>query len=119
MAVSIPIPDTGWTRQIVSLSGKSYVFDIQYNTRSLRWYINLELNGQQIINSLKVIENINLTGRYLIDDLSEGNLYCVRVKETSEPAGRDNVGLGKDYELLYLTNEEVVETLATIQLDEA
>lgn len=110
MAVSITIPDTAWSRQVVSLSGSSYVFETRYNERSSRWYINITLGGVSVINSLKVVENVNLTGRYLLDNFNDGNLFCIKIKETAEPAGRDNFGIGKDYELWYLTNEEI-ETL--------
>ncbi len=107
MALKITIPDTSWSSQLVSLSGKSYIFEISYNERSTRWYINVTLAGEEVINSLKAIENINMTGRYNLVKFDHGGLFCVRFKKTTDPVGRDNFGLGKDYELIYLTNSEI------------
>ena len=108
MAVSITVPDTPWSSQLVSLSGKSYEFELTYNSRSSRWYLTISLSGVNIINSLKVIEGVDMTGRYLISEFSDGRLYCGQSRKTSDPVGRDNFGVGKDYGLVYLTNEEII-----------
>lgn len=115
MALKITIPDTSWSSQLVSLSGKSYIFEISYNERSTRWYINITLSGEEVINSLKAIESVNMTGRYNLINFDHGELFCVRFKQTSDPVGRDNFGVGKDYELVYLTNEEI-SALATLEV---
>jgi len=107
MPLSINIPDTAWSSPIVSLSGRSYTFEITYNSRSTRWYINISLSGTEVINSLKVLENLDITGRYNLVNFDHGSLSCVRFKNTAEPVGRDNFGIDKDYELIYLTNEEI------------
>lgn len=107
MAVSIFIPNTPWSRQTVSLSGRNYIFEVSYNERSKRWYIDISLSGSDVVNSVKVMENYDLTGRYCLQDFPDGELFCARLRETSDPVGRDNFGIGKDYELLYLTLEEI------------
>lgn len=109
MALTIFVPDTSWSRQLVSLDGKSYIFEISYNERSTRWYIDISLSGTEVINSIKALENINMTGRYNLIDFDHGELFCVNLKKTSDPVGRDNFGIGKDYELIYLTNQEIID----------
>ena len=107
MALTIVVPDTSWSRQVVALDGKSYIFEISYNERSTRWYINISLSGTEVINSIKALENINMTGRYNLINFDHGELFCVNLKKTADPVGRDNFGIDKDYELIYLTNEEI------------
>lgn len=107
MALSINIPDTPWSRQNISLAGKTYRFTFTYNERSKRWYLEISLGSKTIISSVKIIEGVDLIGRYVLDDFDHGKLFCAPQKQTSDTVGRDNFGIGKDYELFYFTNEEL------------
>lgn len=114
MALNIPIPNSSYSEQEVSLSGVKYNFIFRYIGRDQRWRIDIfDNNKDPIIHGIKIMENQDLTGRYNLPSFSNGNLYCLRVKQDLTPVSRDNIGLGKAYNLLYFSNEEIDTLLAS------
>lgn len=106
MPVSIVTPVTTYSEQRISLGGIDYRFIFRYNRREGRWRFDIFEDETAIALGIKVMENQNLTERYLLDRFSHGNLYCVRSFETEEEVSRDNFGVDKAYELLYYTTQE-------------
>lgn len=108
MPVSIPTPNTANTKQSITLGGKEYEFTQKFNERDSRWRLSISLSGEVIISGIKLVENRRLLSRYILSDFDHGDLFCMRRKSTSEDVGRNNLGIGKEYELIYLTNEELI-----------
>ena len=120
MALNIRIPDSAWSEQQVTISNNVLTLAFKFNSRNDSWYVDISNsdNTENIISGLNVMPNQNLTGRYFLSDISEGNIWCVRKSTTSEPIGRDNFGIGKDFELWYIPDSEEQELgiNGTIQL---
>jgi hypothetical protein len=104
----IKIPDNPESFQVISLSGQEYVVQLTYNTADAHWRLSLlDLNYKAIVAGLKVMPSQNLTWRYrYIEGMPSGNIYCMRYKNDFSDVGRDNLGLGKTYQLVYLTEQE-------------
>ena len=111
MALEVVVPNTAaWTTQDITLSGVKYDFVYEYNTRDSRWRFDIySTSGSPVITGVKIMENQSLLSRYLLPDFDHGDIFCVRVLETSDPVGRDNLGSGLAYSLFYLTTAEIAE----------
>ena len=107
MPVVLPTPITANETQRVSLNNILYDITYRYNTRDERWRIDLAVQGETFVTGIKVMENQLLLGQFLLSEYIQGELFCVRNEDDDNPVGRDNFGLGKAYELLYLTPDEV------------
>jgi hypothetical protein len=107
MPLSLPVPDAAWSSQGITLGGKDYTFTFSYNTKDSRWRFDISLGGVVVIAGVKVMENQSLLSRYILEDFDHGDILCMRFKDDDLPVGRDNLGLGKPYELIYFTNEEL------------
>jgi hypothetical protein len=107
MALSINIPDSPFASFEVPLGGQTYNFDITYNTRDSRYRLDIYQNSEVIILGLKLVENADLLGKYNLPAFNHGGLFVVSNYKTDEPVGRDNIGTGKAYELIYVSNEEL------------
>lgn len=111
MAIKIRVPDKAYSRQNITLSGDSFDIIFKYNVRDDRWYFDLKDEGGNLIFSgIKVMPNQNLTGRYVKDEFNNGNLWCFRRQKDDGAVSRNNFGIGKSFELAYLTKEEELET---------
>lgn len=106
MALEIFVPDSSYADQRVSLDGSVFTFEYKFNVRNNNWYLNIYdiQKNTALIRGLAIKPNQNLTGRYLIDGLTEGSIWCIRTKGSKEPIGRDNLGIGKAYGLFYISD---------------
>lgn len=108
MATKIRIPDTPFSEQKVVIGDNLLTVILKFNSRNNSWYLDIKdaVGENNIISGIKIMPNQNLTGRYVIDEFSNGNLWCQRNVNTDTVLGRDNFGINKDYGLIYLSNDE-------------
>lgn len=101
--IKINIPDSAWSTARMSLGEDLYEVEFKYNSRDERWRISLFYQGEPVIRGLKLMENFPLTYRYVLDNWQKDNdFYAVRVKQDGLMVGRDNTGIGKSYELVFV-----------------
>jgi hypothetical protein len=105
--LSIPVPDSASSKQDVALGGINYTFTFTFNSRDSRWRFDLDINEEVVISGIKVMENQDFLKRYALEDFDHGEIFCIRIKEDGKDVGRDNLGVDKSYELIYVTNEEL------------
>ena len=103
----IIIPSSSHSTQVVTLDNRVFTLEIKWNSRNEGWYISLydAQETQTFISGVKVEPNQNLTARYDIPNLTRGNIFCLRTKNTDDVLNRDNFGVGKDYSLFYMRND--------------
>jgi hypothetical protein len=107
MPQSIPVPSQSLAKYRVPLNGLSYIFVFRFNGRDERWYFDLYSDEEELLKGgVKVMENQSLLKRYLIDNFN-GDIICEKVSQGDSFVGRDNLGIDKDYELVYYTQEEL------------
>lgn len=120
MSLLIRVPTSAYHTQRVTLNEISYEVTFKYNTSDKYWYIDISLTGGEIlILGRKVMPNQNLTGRYPYEKpLEGGDLWCLRRIVDFSDVGRNNFGIGKTYQLVWLSDEEMIEASVndTIQL---
>lgn len=111
------LPVSGLPSEVftVALSGKIYKIRIRWVDRTRGWYIAIaDSNGLDVTafekltpNQLVVFDNLEI--------FPDGNLMVISfVNQDLSPMRRDNFGSGKDYELMYVSKEEVAELLRAI-----
>lgn len=111
MSFSIRVPDSAFHTQSINIDNTAYNITFKYNTSDNSWYFTLEdIDSGSLIADTKVMPNQNLTGRFpTYNPLPNGNIWCFRFSNNYSPIGRNNLGIDKTYELIYLTFEEEVE----------
>lgn len=107
MPVSIEVPTSAWSEIDVPLNGELYTITYRFNDRDQRWRMDIRKEGVDIILGVKIVGQQSLLSMCPLEGLS-GDIQCHRNKKTTEGVGRDNLGVGKEYELLYFAPEELI-----------
>lgn len=104
--LEINIPDAPASSVSVTLGGKLYEFEFKYNSTTTSHYLTIRQAGKLLVSSLKLLPNVNLLRKYKIPEFDHGVLFVLKLEKTEESAGRNNIGIGKAYSLLYVSNNE-------------
>lgn len=111
--LEIIVPDSAWSEQQITLGGETYNIVFKFNNRDKAWRFDLyDLDQNEIMSGIKIMANQSLYERYknTYPDLPSGAIVCFKGRISDiNPLGRDNLGVGKTYNLLWLTDEEVSE----------
>jgi len=105
--LTIPLPDSSNPNVIVTLGGITYVFKYAFNSLDKLYRLTLSTNGVVFIHGLELIEGVPLLQKYNFAEFDHGELFVGKMEATSELPGRDNLGLGKPFELTYIAHTEM------------
>lgn len=112
MALFISIPDSADDEQIVTLNKKSYILETKFNKRGGSWSVSLrDSNGEPIILGEKVVpsqEFLEISAK----NIEVGGYLGIK-SLVDVPVTRDNFGIGKDHQLLFISQEEVDNAVST------
>lgn len=103
----LPVPDSSNATVPITLGGKLYDFVFELNTIDRVFRVNIYYQGALIIGSVDLKLGSILLKKHVIPDFDHGDLFLFKVKKTIHPPTKGNIGIDKDYELLYLTNEDL------------
>ena len=108
MAISIAVPiESSSVKQYIDLNNTTYKFIYTYNEVDERLRISIYRGEELLVAGIKIMENQSLLAKYKLDSF-DGDLFCKSFKGgTSIPATLGTVGLGLEYELIYLTQGEI------------
>ena len=108
MAISFNIPSAPAAFYNTTIDRENYFFRFKWQDRSQAWYLDVEnKDGIILAKSAKLVPNVPILTKNL-ESGPDGNIYVIKTTEvtTSIPT-RFGIGPEKDFELLYLTNEEL------------
>lgn len=105
--LSIPIPDSAYSEVEVSLGGSAYNFVFNYNSMDTTYRLDIFSGGESVIYGVLLIEGSSLLGKYTLPLFDHGELFVAKLEATDRKPSRDNIGLGKAYELLYISDDEM------------
>lgn len=105
--LSISVPNRTNTVSRVSLGGITYSFHFIFNSVTQRHYLNIYYGSNLIVAGLKLLEGVRIIDKYSLESFSGGELVVVKTNQTDDDVGRDNLGIGKAYELLYISPNEL------------
>ena len=108
MSVRLPVPTTAHSTIDLTLSASNYLFTYRYNSRSSRWKLDLSLaDGTTVKNGLTLVEEFSPTAYLNLEDFTEGMLYVMTNNSTDTKCSRSNLGVNKDYQLVYVAYSEL------------
>ena len=91
----------------VALNGITYRFITAWEERQQSWYLYiLNQDRSPVINKIKLFYPGNILEQYSIPQFQQSLLYLVKNEDNNDPIRFENVGLGKDYTLVFTTDEE-------------
>lgn len=88
----------------VTLNGESYTLNIWFSDSTKSYNISISNTEGVLIENLRLTENTVVTFKHDIVGF-EGDIALVKMTNTPEAPNRDNVGVGKDYTILYLLED--------------
>ena len=84
----------------IDLDGVNFKFSFRFNTRMGRWLWDiLDTEENPILMGVPLLVNLDLIGRYKIEELPLGSFICINETGTSNNPGRYD--LGNNVKLLY------------------
>ena len=108
MATRIDTPDTAYSTQTVTLNKVSYQLKFKYSARFDRWSISLySRKGEPILVEERAIPRQEFLRPNDKISLLQGYLFIDSLSDT--PITRDNFGLGKEHNLVYISEAELAE----------
>ncbi|AXN57384.1 structural protein [Erwinia phage Tian] len=106
MSNYIPVPDSEWSTQTVTLDKIPFLIELRFKSRQERWYLTIkDTDGNILISEVKCVPNTTLTGRYGLPEIY-GDIFVERFYGSSEYPTRNNFGIGKEFGLVYQPLEE-------------
>ena len=111
MAKKIKILDSSNFNTDIVLSGTTYNILVKYNPSDKSWYLSIRDSANTaIVTGIKIMPNQNLTYQLkYLNIFTDGDLWCLRLKAVKDPLGRDNFGIGKAYELVWISSEDAIQ----------
>lgn len=107
MPLSLNVPSNPHTTYNVSLEGVKYFFTYRWNVRQEIWYLDVFTSNRiPIVIGAALLEATDLLRR-VTSYSPKGLLTIIKNSETTAKPNRFNIGVGKDYELIYFTESEV------------
>lgn len=107
MSYNINIPDADWSTQVITLGGTTFNLELKYKERTQRWYMTLsDIDGNPLVTEKKIVDGQSLTGLWDIEGLF-GDIWCERVYGLDVYPTRDTLGIGKAFNLVYFTEDEL------------
>ena len=100
--ITIPIVETPFFRETVTLSGTEYVLDFQYNQREDRWYLSLyDVDGLPIYVGRKIVPSVPLFRKCADPRAPIGALIAQTLTADDTAPGLDELGTTKRVSLVY------------------
>lgn len=105
--LEITVPDTSYSTQRVNINNTVYNLQLSFNNRDSSWYLDLfDINNSPILQSKKLQFGSPITSRYILPNLIDGDFFILKTEERDQVLGRSNFGVGKLYNLVYLTQAD-------------
>ena len=105
--LKIVVPEGSETEAKVSLGDVTYTFIYKYNSTSESYHLDIYLDTVPVITSVRLCAGALLLRKHALDEFSHGDLMVIKYRETSDPVNRSNLGIGKPYELVYISKDEL------------
>lgn len=94
----------------ITLGGQSYVFHAVHNSVNDRMYLSISQRGRTLIRGLKLLPRVSLLKKHRPEEFSHGELMImVNTKDAKKRCTLGNIGLDKEYTLIYIPFQSEVE----------
>lgn len=74
-----------------------------------RWFLDIETSdGDPVRYGLCLVEDSPITEHLDLEDFEDGILIVFQAEADNKPASRNNLGINKSYELVFVPSSEMV-----------
>lgn len=106
--IRIPVPDIAYSTVLINMGGETFALTFRFNERMGRWKVDIsKADGTVVRNGITLIEGALPTAHLNLDELSTGSIGVFQVEATDERASRNNLGIDKAFELVYIDSSEL------------
>ncbi len=107
----IKVPTTSYESQETVIGSQTFNLLFKYNASDAAWYITIRDTAlNPLVAGIKVMPNQNLTRAYsYLNIFEDGDIWCRRSSATRDPIGRNNLGVGLSYELVWISSQEAIQ----------
>ena len=103
---SLPIADSADTTQTIVLEGVAYDVRLQWNPRDEAWNAFWGVSGEDPKFKFKLVNGLDLLLPYkAYNECPKGELRIVDSERVYGRVGIDNFGIGKRFNLMYITSD--------------
>ena len=88
----------------VTLNGQDYRIRLWFSESVKKYNLTLKREGETLISNLRLNTGSIPTRKHDIEGF-EGDFVLVPISDTPDPPSRDNVGLDKNYALVYFLED--------------
>lgn len=107
MAISFNVPNTPHTSYFTTIDNETFQFVFRWSTRASVWHLDVFTgDGDSLVKGAKLVPNIPLI-RTTNVKAPKGELTVVNNTSNQDVPSKDNIGVNKDFELMYFTEEEM------------
>lgn len=108
MAISYNIPSAPAGSYRISVNSQTYFVEFRWSVRSSCWYFDMSTtDGINLAKNAKLVPRVRLL-RSNLHLFPTGNFYVISDYAVKDQIpGRFNIGPNKEFNLVYLTNEEI------------
>lgn len=99
----IPVPETAYSAQRITLDGRTYTLRLSWNTLAASWYLGIDdVEGEPIVDGIRVLTDWPMLRFYRADlRVPPGEFLAQTLTTDVSPPGYDDFGIGKRVELTY------------------
>lgn len=109
MALIIPTIQNPYYSLRIKLGGEDYELTLKWNTRTSSWYCKVATSlGYEIIAFERLASRQPII-LYNKDKFVKGNIYVLPTTLADNSLGFNNLGVDKNFSLVYLTEDEINE----------
>jgi hypothetical protein len=107
MAISFNVPNSPHTSYLTTIENETFRFVFRWSTRAEVWHLDIfASDGTSLTRGAKLVPDTPLLTT--IDTRApEGWLVVINNTSNQDVPSRENIGVGKDFELMYFTLEEL------------
>ena len=107
MLYEIPLQTSAYYTITVDLDNETFNLVFRFNGRESAWYMDIcQVDNSVIAGGIKVVPNIDLSGRFRAVGSPKGSLMALGESEMADKPGRDD--LGTRVKLYYLDEAELL-----------
>ena len=108
----LKIEDSSYQIQRVNIDNQIFNIQLSFNSRDEAWYIDIfDINSTALLQGQKLQWGSFTSKKFLIPELLSGDFYIFKTDFRDEKLGRNNLGVDKLYQLVYLTDVEIVNAI--------
>lgn len=96
----IPFKEPSQWQEQIELSGTIFILSFAWNALNEFWMMDIyDQDSNPLILGIKIVPNYNLTARYAVQGMPEGDILCINFVNSNDEISRYD--MSQKFELVY------------------